>query len=158
MALDGQRLVVLARGMHADDDDQPGLCRCVARFDGRHRGPWLGPWLGRCRRLQQTAEPGSLFDMRCPGICSADQTATRYHLSSIRLSSAKCLTAMLFLAGARVSRQRPGDHAADAMLVGVTNSEPQALRCYFQSRTSTKCPAIAAAAAIAGETRCVRPL
>ena len=29
---------------------------------------------------------------------------------------------------------------------------------YFHSRTSTKCPAIAAAAAIAGDTRCVRPL
>jgi len=28
----------------------------------------------------------------------------------------------------------------------------------FHSRISTKCPAIAAAAAIAGETRCVRPL
>jgi hypothetical protein len=29
---------------------------------------------------------------------------------------------------------------------------------YFHSRTSTKCPAIAAAPAIAGDTRCVRPL
>ena len=32
------------------------------------------------------------------------------------------------------------------------------LAAYRQSLTSTKCPAIAAAAAIAGETRCVRPL
>ena len=31
-------------------------------------------------------------------------------------------------------------------------------RAQRQSRMSTKCPAIAAAAAIAGETRCVRPL
>ena len=32
------------------------------------------------------------------------------------------------------------------------------LSAYFHSRTSTNLPAIAAAAAIAGETRCVRPL
>src|SRR4029077_6612498 len=115
MALDGQRLVVLARGMHANDHDQPGLCRCVARFDGRYRGPWLG----RCRWLQQAFEPGRLFDMRCLGTCSAGQTATRYHLSPIRLSSAERRAAMLFVAGARVSRQRPGDHTADAMLVGI---------------------------------------
>src|SRR6476620_3108770 len=30
--------------------------------------------------------------------------------------------------------------------------------CYDSVRTATKCPAIAAAAAMAGETRCVRPL
>ena len=36
----------------------------------------------------------------------------------------------------------------------VSFKEPR----YFHSRTSTKCPAIAAAAAIAGDTRCVRPL
>ena len=33
-----------------------------------------------------------------------------------------------------------------------------ALTAYSHSRISTKCPAIAAAAAMAGETRCVRPL
>ena len=34
----------------------------------------------------------------------------------------------------------------------------KASKNYFHSRMSTKCPAIAAAAAIAGDTRCVRPL
>ena len=39
----------------------------------------------------------------------------------------------------------------------LLNSDLDTQSLNFQSRTSTKCPAIAAAAAIIGETRCVRP-
>ena len=44
-----------------------------------------------------------------------------------------------------------GDFSAPASRPGMTSRQ-----CH--SRTSTKCPAMAAAAAIAGDTRCVRPL
>src|SRR5947207_5719993 len=41
---------------------------------------------------------------------------------------------------------------------GLAHRGPCRTFDYFHSRTSTKWPAIAAAAAITGETRCVRPL
>lgn len=64
----------------------------------------------------------------------------------------------------RLAQRTLGIPSGVALL--VNKSPPSRRACcvsfkyprYFHSRTSTKCPAIAAAAAIAGETRCVRPL
>src|SRR5689334_5199104 len=48
--------------------------------------------------------------------------------------------------------------AYGAAATGAASTAAGEALAYFQSRTSTKCPAMAAAAAMAGDTRCVRPL
>ena len=84
-----------------------------------------------------------------------------HHLSGavhLRISGAWPRAPMHLLARSGKSPERAGYRAEDALLVGA-GSRPRALtRAQFHSRTSTKCPAIAAAAAIAGDTRWVRPL
>src|SRR5690606_12121798 len=62
-------------------------------------------------------------------------------------------------AGAAAAAARGGERAG-APLAGapVYFRSFVELQCCGHSRISTKCPAIAAAAAIDGDTRCVRPL
>jgi len=62
-------------------------------------------------------------------------------------------------ANARIGLSCQGMRAAcDGQQPSLSLSEEGGNYCQFHSRISTKWPAIAAAAAIAGETRCVRPL
>src|SRR5262249_53006999 len=65
---------------------------------------------------------------------------------------------MHLLARGGKSPERSGHRSQDALLVAARTRSPPLTRAQFHSRTSTKCPAIAAAAAIAGDTRWVRPL
>src|SRR5205823_2992115 len=76
-----------------------------------------------------------------------------------RVSRPRFRARMHVMAGAGESGERPGRSAENALLVAAWPQRPEVLSvAYFHSRTSTKRPAIAAAPAIAGETRWVRPL
>src|SRR5262245_21932028 len=88
------------------------------------------------------------------GTCGADKAAPRDDLSPPRGIAAQCRAAMPLMAGQGISRQRSGDRAANVLLVGVLALHRESKgppdrrafcvsmrRRYFQSRTSTKCPA-----------------
>ena len=79
----------------------------------------------------------------------------RYARPRIEINpAAAALSALRRLVRAAIPAERHGALSANALLVGARLKN----RVHFHSRTSTKCPAIAAAAAMAGDTRWVRPL
>src|SRR5262249_1902967 len=76
----------------------------------------------------------------------------------LRVSGPGARARMHLLARGGKSPERGGHRSQDALLVAAGPRSRPLMRAQFHSRTSTKCPAIAAAAAIAGDTRWVRPL
>src|SRR5579864_894561 len=127
-------------GLRGWDVAEPMDCADGARRagDARHGA-------ARGRANARTANRGAGRAVSAAALCAP---AHRDQPASVALSPLHRLVRIA------IPAERHRALSANALLVGAGLNH----RAYFHSRTSTKCPAIAAVAAMAGETRCVRPL